>query len=560
MKIFITGANGQLAKAFSEVYNKDNLFLATREKLDVTNRKQVFRQIEKFRPDIVFHFASMTRGDECAKNPQKAHEINVNGTRNVVEVCRKVNAAILFVSTNEVFDGKKKSSYSEMDIPNPITVAGVTKYEAEKIIAENLTKYFIVRTSWLFSKWNNNFLNTVLQIAKSNKKINLVVDEVSSPTYSLDLSLAIKKLISTKKYGTYHITNTGKASRREFAEKAFVISNIKTKIVPIKSAQYERTSKPPLYTPLNNSKAKRLGIVLPKWEDALERFLMTSKTKTVKKNKLVSIVIPTRNSAIIVENCLKSIKTQAYRNVEIIIADGKSTDNVREIAKKYSCKFYHYSPKLKEVFFDAPHKINFGVSKAKGHFIYWLDADMELTKNLIIDAVNACENEGAGAVIIPEDSFGEGIWAKAKQLERRCYWGDDTVESPRFFIKQVWDEVGGFDLNLGAGANDWDLHLKVKEHGYKVLRTKSIVKHNEGNLTLAKLFRKRFMYGREVVKYIEKRPKASFSSFFPVRRSYIKNWRMFAKHPFITTAFVIMRTTEYSAGFWGIIASYFEKK
>ena len=162
------------------------------------------------------------------------------------------------------------------------------------------------------------------------------------------------------------------------------------------------------------------------------------------KHKLVSIVIPTRNSAKILENCLKSIKKQAYPNVEIIIADGKSSDNVREIAKKYDCRFFLYNPKIREIFFDAPHKINYGASKAKGYFMYWLDADMELTKNLIRDAVSACE-KGAGAVIIPEDSFGVGIWAAAKQLERRCYWGDDTVESPRFFKKKVWNDVGGLE-------------------------------------------------------------------------------------------------------------------
>lgn len=277
-------------------------------------------------------------------------------------------------------------------------------------------------------------------------------------------------------------------------------------------------------------------------------------------NKLVSIVIPTRNSAAVLVNCLESIKSQSYRKVEIIIADGKSSDNVQEIAKKYKCKFLHFSPKIKEVFFDAPHKINFGASKAKGEYIYWLDADMELTKNLIKEAVFACEKRGAGAVIIPEESFGTGIWANAKQLERRCYWGDDTVESPRFFKRKVWEEVRGFDLNLGAGANDWDLHLKVKEHGYKVLRTKSLVLHNEGELSLAKLFRKRFMYGREVVKYIEKRPKASFTSFFPIRKAYVKNWKKFIKQPIVTTAFIIMRSTEYFAGFAGIAAMYFQKK
>lgn len=277
------------------------------------------------------------------------------------------------------------------------------------------------------------------------------------------------------------------------------------------------------------------------------------------KQKLISIVIPTRNSAAILVNCLKSIKDQAYKNVEVIIIDGRSTDNVEELAKKYGCRFFSYTPDLRDVLFDAPHKINYGVSKAKGEYIYWVDADMELTKNILQEAVDECE-KGAGAVILPEDSFGTGIWAKAKKLERRCYWGDDNVESPRFYKKKVWDEIGGFDLSLGAGGNDWDVHLKVKEYGYKVSRTKNFIRHNEGNLKLSKLFRKRFMYGREVVKYIEKRPKASFTSFFPIRYSFIKNWRLFAKDPKTTCAFIVMRFTEYTAGFLGILSDYLQKK
>lgn len=277
------------------------------------------------------------------------------------------------------------------------------------------------------------------------------------------------------------------------------------------------------------------------------------------REKLVSIVIPTRNSALVLVNCLKAIKNQSYKNIEIIIADGRSKDNVVELAKKYKCRYFTYKTKLNEVFFDAPHKINFGASKARGEYMYWLDADMEIAKNVVKEAVALCE-KGAGAVIVPEDSFGTGIWAHAKTLERRCYWGDDTVESPRFFKKKVWKEVGGFDLKLGAGANDWDLHLKVKEHGYYVKRTKSLVRHNEGYLTLGKLFKKRFMYGREVVKYIEKRPKASVNSFFPIRACYIRNWRRFVADPPGTFAFIVMRTTEYTGGFLGILTNSFANK
>jgi dTDP-4-dehydrorhamnose reductase len=225
MKMLITGANGQLAKTFSHAfdYDKDTLFLFTKKDLDITNRKQVLKKISNIMPDIVLHFASMTRGDDCAKYPEKAYDINVNGTKNVVDACKSINAQLLFISTNEVFDGKKKTAYYESDTPRPITVAGQTKYEAEKIVIKNLHKYFIVRTSWLFGKWSNNFLNTVLNMARSNMEIKVVVDEISSPTYSVDLCYAIKKLISTKKYGIYHLSNAGKASRFDFAKKAFAI-------------------------------------------------------------------------------------------------------------------------------------------------------------------------------------------------------------------------------------------------------------------------------------------------------------------------------------------------
>jgi dTDP-4-dehydrorhamnose reductase len=278
MKIFITGGNGQLAKTFNALNVKDNLLLVTKEMLNITDKKQVAIQISKFSPDIIFHFASLTRGDECAKNPDLAFKINVNGTRNVVDICKKNNIPLLFVSTNEVFDGEKKSAYMEKDKPNPITIVGKTKLEAEKVIKENLQKYFIIRTSWLYSEWSANFLHAVLDKARKDKRIELVEDEISSPTYSLDLAKAIRKLIKTRKYGTYHISNVGKASRLEFARKAFEICGVKSvKIIPITLDKFKRLSKPPLFTALNNDKAKKIKVVMPSWNDALKRFLLSAK-------------------------------------------------------------------------------------------------------------------------------------------------------------------------------------------------------------------------------------------------------------------------------------------
>lgn len=270
------------------------------------------------------------------------------------------------------------------------------------------------------------------------------------------------------------------------------------------------------------------------------------------KNPRVSIIIPTRNSAIFLENTLKSIKNQNYKNIEIIIVDGKSTDDTIKISKKYRTTLYTFVPKVAKGVFDAPHKRNFGAKKAKGEFVYYVDADMELSKNVVKEAVELCQ-KGFDGVIIREDSFGKGVWAKAKNLERRCYWGDDLIEAPRFFNKKIWLRLGGLDEKLGGGGDDWDLYQKMLKKNYKVGRIKGIVRHNEGSLSLMRLMKKRFMYGRDSFKYLKKRPVAGAKSYFPIRPAYIRHWRLFVSRPVDTLAFIYMRTVEYCAGLAGVI-------
>jgi glycosyltransferase involved in cell wall biosynthesis len=279
----------------------------------------------------------------------------------------------------------------------------------------------------------------------------------------------------------------------------------------------------------------------------------------MKNNPLVSIVIPTKNSDQFLEGCLRSIKNQSYNNIEIVIVDSGSKDNTENLAKRYHCRYYDFHPDVDKGTFDAPYKRNYGVKKSKGDIIFYVDADMELTKDVIKEAVELINN-GNSAVIVAEDSFGTGIWAKAKNLERRCYWGDDNVEAPRFIDKKVWNKLGGLDEFLGGGGDDWDLYQKLLRNGYRVARTKSWINHNEGNLKLSKLVRKRFMYGKDSLKYIKKRPGKASLSYFPIRKSYFKNWKLFISQPFTTIVFIIMRTAEYSAAFAGIMRSMIKSK
>lgn len=274
--------------------------------------------------------------------------------------------------------------------------------------------------------------------------------------------------------------------------------------------------------------------------------------------QLVSIVIPTKNSAKFLEDALRSIKSQTYKNIETIVVDTHSTDESVMIAKKYNCKIFQYDSHLPPGTFDAPHKRNFGAKKAKGKYIYYVDADMSLSKDVVSEAVSLCDSRFS-AVIIREDSFGKGIWARAKNLERRCYWGDDTVEAPRFFVSEVWKKLGGLDEDLQGGGDDWDLYQKLLDNGYKVGRIKSIVMHNEGDLKLWNLIKKRFMYGKDSLKYISKRPVSASKSYFPFRTSYFRNWRLFIHRPIDTCAFIIMRSAEYAAGFSGIMYTLFKK-
>ena len=277
------------------------------------------------------------------------------------------------------------------------------------------------------------------------------------------------------------------------------------------------------------------------------------------KQNLVSIIFPTKNSTRLLGTCLHRLRSQRYKNIEILLVDdGQSKDMhvLTSLSEKYACTLFLYNPKVKKGLFDATKKRNYAVKKAKGEFIYHFDADMEVTPNVIQEAVVLC-NAGNDAVIVKEDSFGVGLWARTKNLERRFFWGDDTVESPRFFKKSVWNKLGGYDENIAGGGDDRDIYQQMLHDGYHVGRTKNFIRHNEGTLTLWYLMKKQFMYKREVLKYIRKRPEVALESFFPIRKAYFTHFSMFLKRPKDAMLLVIMKTAETIAGAYGILYSLF---
>lgn len=276
------------------------------------------------------------------------------------------------------------------------------------------------------------------------------------------------------------------------------------------------------------------------------------------KIPLVSIVIPTVNSGLFLENTFKSIKSQTYKNVETIVVDGQSRDNTLILAKRYKAIVFQLKTNLPKGTFDAPYRRNYGVKKSKGEYVYYVDADMELSPTLIEEAVRLCQGK-YDALILPEDSFGEGAWANAKNLERRCYWGDNLIESPRFFKKSVWEAVGGLDESLAGGRDDGDLYEKLKEKNYKIGRTKSLVMHNEGKLTASRLFWKKYMYGKDIKKYLAKRPVTGVASYSPIRLSFIKNGKLFISRPKDTVVFLAMKAIEITGGITGLIVSMVKK-
>lgn len=280
MRILVTGSGGQVGQQLVRVLGPHHDLLATTSaSLDITS-PDASGQIVDCRPDLVIHPAAWTDVDGCARDPERAWRVNGLGTRHVALACERLRVPLIYISTNEVFDGTATSPYCEWDTPRPINAYAHSKYAGEVFIRELVQRFAIVRIAWVFGG-ERNFVRTMLRLASERDRLSVVDDEIGNPTYAADVAAGMAELVREGAYGTFHLVNEGYCSRYEFAQEILRQAGAAHVVVePIKLRDYARASTPPPFSALRNVVAKDLGIVLPPWQDALGRFLRTHHSAT----------------------------------------------------------------------------------------------------------------------------------------------------------------------------------------------------------------------------------------------------------------------------------------
>lgn len=276
MKILVTGYNGQLGYDVVKELNSRSVECrgVDREDFDITDRDETVGYICDYAPDAVIHCAAYTAVDRAEDDEENCRKVNADGTENIAVACEKLRAKMLYVSTDYVYGGDGEAPFETDSPTNPKNVYGVTKLEGEKAVMKYIDKFFIVRTSWVFGINGNNFVKTMLRLGDEKESLNVVCDQVGSPTYTPDLARLICDLIVTEKYGIYHGTNANFCSWAEFAAEIMKLGGKKTVINPVPSSEYPTKAERPHNSRLSKKCLDEAGIKrLPTWQDALKRFL-----------------------------------------------------------------------------------------------------------------------------------------------------------------------------------------------------------------------------------------------------------------------------------------------
>ncbi len=281
MKVLITGCRGQLGielgrqlKNLNQESQKKIVLIETDlDTLDITDSLQVQNLLTREQPEVIINAAAYTNVDGCETDELKAFRVNAIGAQNLSTVAYKIGAKLLQVSTDYVFDGTGNSPKREYDPINPQSIYGKSKALGEKLVIQTNPRYFILRTAWLYGE-GNNFVRTMLKLAQEKDEINVVNDQIGSPTSTVDLASCIINLINTEQYGIYHATCEGECSWYDFAKKIFALKKVKVKVNPISTKELNRSAKRPAYSVLENFMLKLIDLNnFRQWEDALEEYL-----------------------------------------------------------------------------------------------------------------------------------------------------------------------------------------------------------------------------------------------------------------------------------------------
>ena len=288
MRVLVTGANGMLGQDVclmleeaghtairTDVSVREGATVPEWQSLDITDTRAVMQSFVENRPDAVFHGAAYTDVDGCERNPDLAFKINELGTWNIAAMCAEHDLKMTYVSTDFVFDGMKQTPYCERDAPNPLGYYGWSKLAGERHVASLCRKHYITRTAWLFGAHGPSFPRKMLELAQTRSELRVVVDQVGSPTHTVDLARTMISLLETPLYGTYHVTSKGSCSWHDFCRKTLALAGVTgVEVKPMPADEWPSPTKRPAYSVLRHHALELQGRDdLPQWEDAVAAFL-----------------------------------------------------------------------------------------------------------------------------------------------------------------------------------------------------------------------------------------------------------------------------------------------
>ena len=274
MKVLITGASGQLGHDLQRAFADDHVVALDRVSLDVTREADVQAAVADHRPDLVVHSAAFTKVDACETESETAWQVNATASWWVARACETVDAAMVYISSDYVFDGTLGRPYTEFDTVNPRSMYGRSKEAGEQLVRRALDRHYIVRTSWVHGANGGNFAKTMLRLGRERGAVSVVDDQCGSPTFTFDLAPQIRRLAASGRPGTYHLTNRGHCTWFEFAAAIFAEAGLDVDLTPTDTASFGAPAHRPAYSVLDNLMARQVGLPdMPHWQDSLKVLL-----------------------------------------------------------------------------------------------------------------------------------------------------------------------------------------------------------------------------------------------------------------------------------------------